>query len=393
MSEIEKNHIRTNPDKEKEILKIFYEENFRKKDKHLLEQYIVSKVNLATNQAIEQASVATAVDYTSQLANKKTANLTKQVITIKANEQGFNLLFYSGTNYYDKSNPQTGRTTNNTRQEITHQFSKVNPNGRTHIIFGGDLLGTEWEIKNLRNADIVNGRICYYGINKRKERLISDVKAYFNIAKKLNITNIDLYLMRGAQEHKIMKELGRDILQEVYEELSTHYPQLHYIDEGVSLGMNVVKNGAKPKYGILGLQTNQTGKATTISGANRSSLKDNGELFADLTFRCNSNVIGKLGGKEIYNVSTQSSYLRTPKMQKPGLHARDYNVFWVNLEDNCEFSVVDGGTKVFDNNLALEKQLHLNQLKKQALLNICLDTIEQQLDIDENYQDGVSYGK
>ena len=392
MAELQKNHIRTNPQKEQKILELFYEENFRKKDKALFEKFIVSKVNLATNQTIEDASIAGASDYTFQIANKKTARMTKQVITIKPNEPGFNLLFYSGTNYYDKSNPQVGRKNNDTRADIKHQLSLVNKAGRTHVLFGGDILGNEWEIKYLRNAEIVDGKICYFGINKRKERLVSDIKAYFNLAKKMGIENIDIYLMRGAQEHKIQKELGRDIMQEVCDELNS--PQLHYIDEGVSLGMNVVKKGTKTKYGILGLQTNQTGKATTIKGANASSIKDNGDLIADLTFRCNSNVIGKLSGKEIYNVSTQSSYVRTAKMQKPGAHARYFNMFWVNLEDNNEFSVVDGGTKIFDDNLALEKQKHLNELKKQILLDCCLKTIEKHLNIaEESNASEEEYGK
>ena len=393
MSELEKNHIKTNAQKEQMLLEIFYEENFRKKDKELLEKYIISKVNLTRNETIETASIASAFDYTKQIANKKTANLTKQVITIKPNEAGFNILFYSGANYYDKSNPQFGRKNNSTRIEIRRQLSLVNKQGHTHVVFGGDLLGNEWEMKYLRNADIIDGKICYYGINKRKERLIADIKAYFTIAKKLGITNIDIYLMRGAQEHKIMKELGRDILHEVCEELNTQFPNLHYIDEGVSLGMNVVKKGVKTKHGLLGLQTNQTGKASTISGANRSAVKDNGELKADLIFRCNSNVIGKLTGQEIYNVSTQSSYLRTPRMQKPEMHARDFNVFWVNLEDNNEFSVIDGGINIFDNNLELEKQLHFNKLKKQILLDCCLKNIEKQLTEDEEYFAGESYGK
>ena len=392
MAELEKNRIRTNAQKEQKLLEIFYEENFRKKDKALFEKYIVSKVNLATNETIENASIAGVHEYNYQIANKKTANITKQTITINPNEPGFNILFYSGTNYYDKSNPQIGRKNDNTRADIRHQLSLVNKQGRTHVIFGGDLLGNEWEIKYLRNADIKDGKICYFGINKRKERLISDIKAYFSLAKGMGIENIDLYLMRGAQEHKIMKELGRDIMQEVCDELNN--PQLHYIDEGVSLGMNVVKKGVKNQFGIIGLQTNQTGKATTILGANRSSVKDNGELIADLTFRCNSNVIGKLSGKEIYNVSTQSSYLRTPRGQKPDNHARYYNVFWVNLENNNEFSVVDGGTKIFDDNLALEKAIHLNELKKQILLECCLNVIQEQLNNQEGkVKDGVGYGK
>ncbi len=377
MAELEKNHIKTNAQKEQRLLEIFYEENFRKKDHELFEQYLVSKVNLAHNETIELASVAGALDYTKQVASKKTATVTKQDIVIKPNEAGFNLIFYSGTNYYDKSNPQVGRVDNLTRNIIQHQLSKVSKLGQTHVIFAGDLLGNEWEMKYLRNADIRDGKIYYYGINKRKERLICDIKAYFRIAKAMNIKDIQLYLMRGAQEHKIMKELGRDILQEIVDEL--RLPNLHYIDEGVSLGLNVIKKGPRKKYGIMGIQTNQTGKATTIQGANRSALKDNGELNANLIFRTNSNVVGKISAGEVYNVSPQSTYLRTPRMQKPETHTRFYDVFWVNLEDDYEFSVVDGGINIFENNIDLEKKLYENRQKKYILVDMCLESVEKAL--------------
>lgn len=391
MAELEKNHLRTNAQKEQKLLEIFYEENFRKKDRELFEQYMISKVNLAQNQTIECAAVAGASDYTKQVASKKTATVTKQDIQIGANERGFNLIFYSGTNYYDKSNPQVGRVDNLTRDIIQHQLSKVSKFGKTHVIFGGDLLGNEWEIKYLRNADIRDGKIYYYGINKRKERLGCDIKAYFRIAKSMGIKDVHLYLMRGAQEHKIMKELGRDILQEIVDELKIE--NLHYIDEGVSLGINVIKKGSKPKYGIMGIQTNQTGKATTISGANKSAIKDNGELNANLIFRTNSNVVGKISGTDVYNVSPQSTYLRTPRMQKPETHTRFYDCFWVNLEDNYEFSVVDGGINIFDLSLDLEKKLYENRVKKYMLVDMCLETVEKALNNDNNEKERMeNYG-
>lgn len=380
---MEKNHLRTNAQKEQRLLEIFYEENFRKKDRELLEQYIISKVNLAENETIEISTVATASDYTKQISNKKTATVTKQDFVIDQDENGFNLIFYSGTNYYDKSNPQVGRVDNLTRNIIQHQLSKVNKGGKTHVIFGGDLLGNEWELKYLRNADIRDGKIYYYGINKRKERLVCDIKAYFRIAKIMGIENLHLYLMRGAQEHKIMKELGRDILQEIIDDLNIE--NLHYIDEGVSLGLNVVKKGKKNTYGIMGIQTNQTGKATTIQGANRSAVKDNGELYANLIFRTNSNVVGKISSGEVYNVSPQSTYLRTPRMQKPETHSRFYDVFWVNLEDDYEFSVVDGGINIFDLNIDLEKKLYENRTKKYLLVDMCLESVESALNSDNQF--------
>lgn len=376
MGEIEKNHIRTNAQKEEKILEFFYDENFRKKDKDLFNQYIVSKVNLARNETIENAKMANASDYTEQIKRKKTATVTEKMFVIGKDEPGFNLLFYTGTNYYDRSNPQSGRKENLTRQLIKNQLSKVNKKGKTYVVFGGDLLGSEWEIKYLRNAEIKDGKILYYGMNKRKERLIWDVKAYLHTAEKLGIKKIDVYLMGGAQEHKIKKELGRDILQEACEELND--PRVHYIDEGVSLGVNVIKEGSGIT-GILGLQTNQTGKAKTINGANRSSIRDNGELLANLIFRCNSNVVGKLTGDDIYNVSTQSTYLRTPRGQKPDLHAKYYDVFWVNLENPYEFSVVVGGTNIFDQNVALEQKRHENIVRKNLLLDQTLQIVKSKL--------------
>ena len=40
MAELEKNRIKTNAQKEQMLLEIFYEENFRKKDKELFEKFI-----------------------------------------------------------------------------------------------------------------------------------------------------------------------------------------------------------------------------------------------------------------------------------------------------------------------------------------------------------------
>lgn len=390
MAEVEKNHIRTNKQKEQKLLNIFYEENFRKKDKALFEQFIISKVNLATNDTIENADIAGAKDYVSQLAEKKTASVTRHIINIKSNQPGFNLLFYTGANYYDNSNPQFGRKDDLTRKAMKHQISKVNKQGGTHLIIS-DVFGWEWEIKYLRNAVIKDDKIYYFGINSRKERAVRDIKAYMILAQRAGLKDFHIYLMRGAQEHKIQKELGRDVFQEIYDELS--FNNLHYIDEGVSLGMNVIKKGQSTKYGILGIQTNQTGKASTIQGANRSAYKDNGELFANVIFRCNSNVVGKLVGNEIYNVSNQSSFYRTPKGKKPELSTKFYDVFWLNLENDYEFSVVEGGTNIFDDNLALERKLHENCIKKQVLLKCCLQTIQNGLSGDYGEMEDIKYGK
>ena len=223
--------------KSNHILEKWYEENFQKKDAEKLESFKISKVNLATNEVVENLETPLVEDYVSEVLHKKTSIVADNTITLTKDNECLNLIFYCSTNYFDIGNPQKGICSGK-NEDILASFASVNPNGKTIVVFGGDLLGEEWEIKYLKNAKIENNKALYFGLNKRKARLINDIKKFFNYSERLGL-DIDLYLMRGFQEHKIIKELNRDVMQEVLDELKDKFikdgaTRIHYLNEGVS---------------------------------------------------------------------------------------------------------------------------------------------------------------
>jgi len=373
----------TNPIKNNYILEKFYEENFQKKDADKLENFKVSKVNLATNEVVENLDAALVDDYVSEVLNRKVSIISDNTITLDKNQECLNLIFYCQTNYFDMSNPQKGICSGK-NEEIISNLSSVNPNGKTIVVFGGDLLGEEWQIKYLKNAKIENNKALYFGLNKRKARLIRDIKKFFAYSDKLNL-DIDLYLMRGFQEHFIIKELNRDVMEEVMIELSDKYTRdnksrMHYLNDGVSLALNVVKkNKNKSTYNAtIGFQTNMKNKTLTARGEANASYSYNGSVPSNVCFVCNGNFAGKLGDRT-YHVSGQSQYIRTPKGKKPQLAPKGYNVFTLYIEDNNEITVQEGGANIFPEGLAIQNEIHKEGKKKKYLLEACDSLIKGQL--------------
>lgn len=373
----------TNPIKNNYILDKFYEENFQKKDATLLENFKVSKVNLATNEVVENLDPALVDDYVSEVLDRKVSIVSNDTITLDKDDECLNLIFYCQTNYFDMSNPQKGICSGK-NEEIINKLSSVNPLGKTIVVFGGDLLGEEWQIKYLKNARIENNKALYFGLNKRKARLIRDIKKFFNYSDKLGL-DIDLYLMRGYQEHFIIKELNRDVMEEVTQELSDKYTRdnksrIHYLNGGVSLALNLIKkNQNKTTFNAtIGFQTNMKNKTLTAKGEASASYSYNGSVPSNVCFVCNGNFAGKLGDRT-YHVSGQSQYIRTSKGKKPQLAPKGYNVFTVYVEDNNELTVQEGGANIFPQGLELQNELHKENLKKKYLLEACDELIKTQL--------------
>lgn len=373
----------TNPIKNNYILEKFYEENFQKKDAELLENFKVSKVNLATNEVVENLDPALVDDYVSEVLNRKANIISDNTITLNKNEECLNLVFYCSTNYFDMSNPQKGICSGK-NEEILSNLASVNKNGKTIVVFGGDLLGEEWQIKYLKNAKIENNKALYFGLNKRKARLIRDIKKFFTYSDRLGL-DIDLYLMRGYQEHFIVKELNRDVMEEVLLELSDKYvkdnkSRLHLLNGGVSLALNVVKKNAnKSSYNAtVGFQTNMKNKTLTAKGEASASYSYNGSIPSNVCFVCNGNFAGKLGDRT-YHVSGQSQYMRTPKGKKPQLAPKGYNVFTLYVEDNNEITVQEGGANIFPKGLEIQNEIYKENKKRKYLLEACDGLIKTQL--------------
>ncbi len=369
--------------KENYILEKFYEENFQKKDAEVLENYKASKVNLARNEVVENLDIASVDDYVRN-ANKDLRIVSSETITLSKQEQCLNLVFYCSTNYFDIENPQKGICSGK-NEEILANLADLNPNGKTAVIFGGNLLGEEWQIKYLKNARIENNKAIYFGINKRKYRLNKDIRKFFKMGEKLGL-DLDVYLMRGNQEKAILKELNRDVMGEVYEELKDKYvngknSRLHYLN-GESLTLNITKQNKNKSVfnATIGLQTNMTNKSLTASGDVRANFKTNGVLPSDVCFVCNGNYAGKLGDN-IYHVSGQSKYARTTRSTTTNtqIAPKNYNVFTLYVEGNKELTVQEGGANIFPEGLEIQNELYKESKKRKYLLEACSDFIENQL--------------
>ena len=181
----------TNPIKENYILEKFYEENFLKKDAQYLENFKVSKVNLAKNDVVENLDSASVEDYVNEVLKKKRDVVSSETITLDKNHECLNLVFYCSTNYFDIDNPQKGICSGK-NEEIINNLSDVNARGKTAVIFGGNLLGEEWQLKYLKNARIQNNKALYFGLNKRKYRLMRDIKKFFTLGERLGL-DLKLY--------------------------------------------------------------------------------------------------------------------------------------------------------------------------------------------------------
>lgn len=373
----------TNPIKENYILEKFYEENFLKKDAQFLENFKVSKVNLAKNDVVENLDSASVDDYVNEVLKKKRDVVSQETIVLSKAQECLNLVFYCSTNYFDIENPQKGICSGK-NEEILSNLSQVNVNGKTAVVFAGDLLGKEWQLKYLKNARIENNKALYFGLNKRKYRLMRDIKKFFTIGEKLGL-DLDLYLMRGYDENFIIKELNRDILEEVYTELKDRYTKqkecrLHYLDGGSSFALNVVKKNKNKQsyYATIGLQTNMNNKSLTARGEDGAS-KKNRPLPTDCVFVCNGNYCGKLDDST-YHVSGQSQYLRTSKNNTQMLAPKGYNVFTVYLENDNELTIQEGGYNIYPESLSLEKEIYKENKKTDCLFKICTTEFNKKME-------------
>ena len=382
MEDLNKKGFLNNANKIDYILDKWYEENFQKKDAHKLESYKISKVNLTTNEVVEKLDTPLVEDYVNEVFEKKTKIVSDNTIKLSKNDQCLNMIFYCSTNYFDISNPQKGICSGK-NEDILQSLASVNPLGKTIVVFGGDLLGEEWPIKYLKNARIENNKALYFGLNKRKARLINDIKKFFNYSDKLGL-DIDLYLMRGYQEHNIYKELGRDILGEVTEELADKFvvngvTKLHYLDDGVSLALNVVKKNKNATLNAtIGLQTNMRNKSLTAKSEAVASYNYNGTLPTTINFVCNGNFAGKLNDNT-YHVSGQSQFLRTTRAKKPQLAPKGYNVFTIYVEGENELTVQEGGANIFPVDLAMQNEIYKADKKREYLLEACQDLFKEKL--------------
>ncbi len=351
---------RKNQSKEKSnaIIEKFHQESGAE------EKYdFTNTINWATAEEVESLRRPNNDDRLQAIKDKITSPISDVEIVIPKEKKRLNIIFRNGLNLKDISNPMFGEEDKSNRKMFVEDIKKADvAENKVAVIYAGDLLGVEWEMKYLNNAKIIkqttkNGKevakALFYGLTERKRALLSDIN--FALSQ-----GVDVYLMNGHQEHRINQYFKIDVLQEVVNVVNSD--KLHYI-KGVNTVVNVAKElpSGRKIYSTIGLQTNNSvSKARTGQGAVSAARRVSGENKANIVFVTNTNTVGK---KDInqYFISSQATFKNTSKGHAPEIRSNSYNVFSLNIPKPGQITLIEGGNMPVPN--PLEKMVYDEYMK------------------------------
>ena len=342
-----------------------------------------TKINLARNDVVEALEDPTEEDYLQLVDKKAREPISAEVFKIPASKESLDLIFYCSTNYFDLSNPQKGITNGSDEVSIRDQFARCNPNGSVKVIIGGNNLGEEWQFKHYKDSKIIENRGQFHGLIERKERLIKDIKRYLSVAKEMGFPDVEIYLIKGYQEHVIKQKLCVDVFDDVVKELNLS--NVHYISEGVSPYITCEREMEDGTiiHSDIKLLTNMRNKGQSAKSEASSVERYNGQNNGTTTFVLNGNVFGKLNHREEYHVTGQAEYLRTSKGNKPDRSPKGYDVFSVYLSRN-ETIVVEGAGNLFSKNVGAELALDYQEKKTDMLIDAIYLEVHKKLKTKRN---------
>lgn len=356
------------------LLKIWYAENFDKS--------FIGKANLDLNEIVQMSSPGTKQDYISNAEAKQTAKISSTEIVLDKNQDCLQAIFWYNTGCYDLSNYQSGIVNNNYKNEIKKSITNFkNQSGKTVVFMTGNLVGKEWELNYLRTAimkiskenDLTEDcstsiKRIYYGLKKRRDQLIYDIKFFLNNGAE------EIYLMKGQEEFRVAKVTGIDILQDVLNMVKD--PRVKYICEGTETRVNLIKKnaGKATTYNVIKLQTNLSSKSENIAVMEKIN---NTEERADATFICGGNYTAAIKNEKIFFPSGQLNFFNAAKGNNPKFMTNDGNIFQIYAEGNHDLTVVKGGQQLFEPNAALINEMYLENKKTVALGEVIKDKITE----------------
>ena len=361
---------------------------------------IRDNVNWATGDEVASLKKPTAMDYFREIRDKTTSPISEEVIVIEENQNALNLIFRNALNIRDMGNPLYGEQDKSTRKNLSLNIAKADPaHNKVCVIYGGDLLGTEWELKRLNNAKIITesttGELREVASEVLGDDAVKGVddptvikKAlFFALGEKVKVLrrdikyalshNVDVYLINGAQEEKINKYFKINVLRTVIQEID--HPRLHLI-EGVNTVVNVAKitKGNNRRYATIGFLTNNSISKARQGQQSVAGVKLNsGENNADVVFVTNTNVAGKKGTNQYY-VSGESTYITMAQKKMPLLSPKHYNTFSLRIPKTHEITVVEGHN--MPTSVQLEKDIYDEFVKQELIKKQIAATLQSQLD-------------
>lgn len=323
-----------------------------------------NNVNWATGDEVKNLKKPNTQDYFDATKKRTTSPISEETIVIEENQKALNLIFRNQLNIRDMGNPLYGEEDKSFKHNLTININKANPNeNKVCVIYGGDLLGTEWELKRLNNAKIITQsslqelksiaedvmgqdnvkgltteqavrKALFFALGEKVKVLKRDIK--FALSH-----NVDVYLLNGAEEEKINKYFKVDVLQTIVKDINN--PRLHLI-QGVNTIVNVAKitKGNNRRYSTIGFLTNNSlSKSREGQQAVNAVKLNSGVNNADIVFVTNTNVAGKKGPKTYY-VSGESTYITIAQKKFPVLSPKHYNCFSIRMPKSHELTVIEG---------------------------------------------------
>lgn len=355
-----------------------------------------NNVNWATGDEVKDLKKPNSQDFFDEIKNRTTSPISDEVIYIDKNEQSLNLIFRNSLNIRDMGNPLYGEEDKSNKENLRKNIELANPSeNKVCVIYGGDLLGNEWELKRLNNAKIISQASSKEAQKVESGEFLEDGKEikdgevkkalFFALGEKVKVLKrdirfalsqgVDVYLMNGAQEEKINKYFKINVLKTIAKDIDNE--RLHII-EGVNTIINVAKQvGDSYKYFTIGLLTNNSlSKARQGQQAVSGVKMNSGENNADVVFVTNTNVAGKKG-KNIYYVSGESTYMNIASKKSPVSAPKFYNTFSLSMNDSHDFVVIEGHN--FPSVNDLEMKLYTEMKKQQLIKKQIVKNFEQEL--------------
>ncbi|MBP5651111.1 MAG: hypothetical protein J6X00_00350 [Clostridia bacterium] len=369
---------------------------FRKRNGEDLTTNLWKNVNWATADTVEELKGASGQDYFDAIRNRHTSPISEETIVIGPHQKALNLVFRNGLNIRDMGNPMFGEEDKTNKKNLSTNITLADAeHNKVCVVYGGDLLGEEWELKRLNNAKIIEstvGDASYQELKSIADEVLAEgekpakndtetVKKalYFGLGERVKVLKrdilyalkhpgVEVYLVNGAQEEKINKYFKIDVLQTVVNMIND--PRVHYI-KGVNTIVNVEKKhqDGKSTFATIGLLTNNSLSKSRKGQAAVNAVKLNsGENMANVVFVTNTNVAGKKGPKDYY-VSSESTFIETPAKKNPADRPRGYNAFSLRVPENGEITVIEGANTPQSNPLEMivYKEFVKNKVMRETL--------------------------
>lgn len=357
-----------------------------------------NNVNWATGEEVESLKRPNSKDFFEEVKSRTTNPVSEEVIEIGKDQISLNLIFRNSLNIRDMGNPIYGEEDKSNKENLRRNILLAKPEeNKVCVIYGGDLLGNEWELKRLNNAKIISQvttkelKVYENGEFLENESEVKNVEVkkalFFALGEKVKVLKrdiqfalsqgIDVYLMNGAQEEKINKYFKINVLKTIVNDINND--RLHLI-EGVNSIINVAKQTEDGiKYSTIGLLTNNSLSKSRQGQSTVSSVKINsGENRADVVFVTNTNIAGKKD-KNVYYVSGESTYINMAQKKIPVESPKFYNTFSLFMNDSHDFVVMEGHNfpEVNDLEMVLYRELKKQELIKKQIINNLKDKLDE----------------